>query len=133
MVTWSTGHRDVLRNVAVNQVIHIIEGSTTGGTIDISEGLTFKERETSTSVIESEELSQFVSIGPNPSRGMLYISSEEKIESIQVFEVSGRLRLHQNIDAGEKTLDLSHLSNGAFFVKLIFDHSRVGILQWIKS
>ena len=59
-----------------------------------------------------------ISVFPNPTTGIVnIISHNTKIESISVFDISGKT-LQNNASFAGTTLDLSWLSNGIYFVKI---------------
>jgi len=59
-----------------------------------------------------------ISVFPNPTTGIVNIISQNaKIESISVFDISGKV-LENNTSFAGTTLDLSWLSNGIYFIKI---------------
>ena len=56
------------------------------------------------------------SIYPNPSDGMFSISGEN-IESIEVYDITGRLVMQQNINANNATIDLTNKAKGIYTLK----------------
>jgi len=59
-----------------------------------------------------------ISVFPNPTTGIVNIISQNtKIESISVFDISGKI-LQNNTAFTGNTLDLSWLSNGVYFIKI---------------
>jgi hypothetical protein len=67
----------------------------------------------------SSQIQNFT-IYPNPTNGIVHLSTEEAIESVQVFDVQGRLISEQHeIAANTQTdLDLSFANNGIYIVKI---------------
>ncbi len=53
---------------------------------------------------------------PNPTTGGLRVQAEQVMESIQVFDVMGKLVYQQNADANQVALDLSALQAGVYLV-----------------
>ena len=69
------------------------------------------EGETGISDIETEK----ISIYPNPTSGQLKIENGElRIEKVEIVDVTGKTILM----SGETTIDISHLPNGTYFVKI---------------
>jgi hypothetical protein len=58
------------------------------------------------------------SMFPNPSKGVLNIDSETKIFNVKVFNSEGELVYDRNADSYQMKLDLSHMSNGLYFITL---------------
>lgn len=56
---------------------------------------------------------------PNPSHGIIHIVSEDEIISVEVIDLSGRTVKFFNTD----TIDVSHLSNGLYLLKINTLHS----------
>ncbi len=56
------------------------------------------------------------SIYPNPSNGMFSISGEN-IESIEVYDITGKLVMQQNINASNATIDLTNKAKGVYTLK----------------
>lgn len=56
------------------------------------------------------------SIYPNPSNGMFSISGEN-IESIEVYDITGKLVMQQNINASNATIDLTNKAKGIYTLK----------------
>ncbi len=56
------------------------------------------------------------SIYPNPSDGMFSISGEN-IESIEVYDITGKLVMQQNINADNATIDLTNKAKGIYTMK----------------
>ena len=133
VVTWSTGHRDVLRSVALNQKLYIIEGSTTGGDIEIDEGLTFRARPMTTPTLDVEELARIVNVGPNPLTTHLELSSVEPIQGLRIIDIKGEIHVNHFPKSSELSLDLSLLPAGIYVLEVTLDHNRQGVMKLVKS
>ncbi len=59
-----------------------------------------------------------ISIFPNPTSGLLNINAVEVNSSVDVFNVIGEKVYTNSLVKGNNSIDLSGLSNGAYFVKL---------------
>ena len=67
----------------------------------------------------SENLSQTISIVPNPTRGNLIIVSPKAIiNSVDVFDVRGRKLMSVNYNSTQYALDISSLQSATYFVKI---------------
>ncbi|AZQ65061.1 T9SS type A sorting domain-containing protein [Flammeovirga pectinis] len=61
-----------------------------------------------------------ISIYPNPTSGSVTISSEDKIETILLYDVKGKLYREVSFEGTFKTkIDLSNLNKGVYFIKLM--------------
>jgi hypothetical protein len=57
---------------------------------------------------------------PNPTSGMIHIQHSEKLESIQIFDMVGKLVINQKCAGETETnIDLSNLPNGVYHVKAV--------------
>ncbi len=71
-------------------------------------------------MIEIEErianfyLEKEIKIAPNPTNGKVNIITSSKVESIKVFDYSGK----KILTAFEKEIDLSRFSKGVYFFKI---------------
>ena len=104
--------------------VNILANSTTSvRTVDvlISAGTIIKElhikQDASVGINEMGGFSG-ISIYPNPTSGLVTISSSKSIANIDVFDVTGKLVYCQqnNIKQNITSLDLSNLSNGIYFI-----------------
>lgn len=68
--------------------------------------------------IKTISSSEAVSIFPNPTSGILNINSIDVASSIEIFNVIGEKVYSGNLVKGNNSIDLSVLSNGAYFVKM---------------
>ena len=56
-----------------------------------------------------------IKIYPNPSKGIIQLDHSESLSNIEVYNVEGKLSFK---GLAKKTIDLSHLENGFYFVKI---------------
>ncbi len=87
-----------------------------------------------------DELAADIILSPNPSKGLLHISSNgkfsQKIESIVITNISGQVLLNEVIATEKQSanieLDLKYLTRGFYMVNL---HTTKGIVvkKWIKN
>ena len=104
--------------------VNILANSTTSvRTVDvlISAGSIVKElhikQDASVGINEINNLNK-ISIYPNPTSGLVNISSNQPIANIEVFDVTGKLVYNQqnNTKQTNTEIDLSALSNGIYFI-----------------
>ena len=58
---------------------------------------------------------------PNPTNGMVAISSKIKITEVAVYNSIGQLLYHQQINATDTKVDMTSFATGTYFFKLKFD------------
>lgn len=74
--------------------------------------------------IDTYDLSESLSIYPNPVQSMLHISLKKGSSfpyAIYFYDLYGRQLFHQNLVEPQTSLDLSHLTTQIIFYKLLFD------------
>lgn len=67
-------------------------------------------------VVDVAEENVVNSIYPNPSDGMFNISGEN-IESIEVYDITGKLVMQQQVNANNTTIDLTNKAKGVYTLK----------------
>ena len=68
------------------------------------------------------------SIYPNPTTGLIAINTTEVLESIAIFEITGKQIARYS---AVNTLDLSYLPKGIYIIKL-YSENKVAIQQIMK-
>jgi len=63
-----------------------------------------------------------ITVSPNPSTGKLSVNSSELINSIEIIDAAGQSVLRERINANEKTIDISKLKPGLYFVRINGEH-----------
>lgn len=98
-VNWLSGTEDVYYNVAANQVLDILEGSETLG--------------------NSEYVINELALYPNPTNGIVNFYTSRTLKYFELYDVYGKI-LHSNqIATDSRSIDLSALGSGVYFLKLI--------------
>ena len=69
-------------------------------------------------------------ISPNPTFGNLTIRSKKTIQSVDIYSPLGKKVVRFN--ALQKEINISHLSNGIYIVKILFDDKKSVIRKIIK-
>ena len=62
-----------------------------------------------------ETISNQIKIYPNPSKGIIQLDHTESLTNIEVYNIEGKLSFK---GPAKKTIDLSHLESGFYFVKI---------------
>jgi hypothetical protein len=71
--------------------------------------------------INNPNMDATISIYPNPVKDVVTIRSASQIQSIQLYDVQGRLLQTMVIDKNEYQFNLSERTNGVYFVKITSD------------
>jgi len=101
-ITWLSGVIDIINNVAPNQILNIIEGSTT--------------------LSNDEFTKNDFNIYPNPSSEFVTIKSiKNRDYSLEINDVSGRTILLREIEKSIYKFDTNTLKKGIYFFKIKVD------------
>jgi hypothetical protein len=84
-----------------------------------------------TSISKNELVSSKINVFPNPSNGLISISSPEAISRIQLFGVTGQTILIQ--PNGNNQLDVSSLESGIYFLSITLKEGAVVSKRIIKE
>ena len=71
-----------------------------------------------TQSLSEVELEKMCYLMPNPANNYFKVMSHYTINSIQVFDMVGKLILETNVNNFEKELDISNFSSGTYLVKI---------------
>ena len=111
-VTWPSGTVDILNNVSADQVINVVENSS------------------SLSVNEFNQNS--IRVYPNPVNDILNISSDSQLSEVKLFNVLQQEVLRTNSTQNTQ-LDLSSLNSGIYFLYVKGDNDAKLIRKIIKN
>lgn len=64
------------------------------------------------------EQDQSISVYPNPTKGKVNVSGDFTLQSVQLYDVQGRLLQTQLADDNQTIVDISAHSNGVYFIKV---------------
>lgn len=67
------------------------------------------------------EQDQTISLYPNPTKDKVNISGDFTLQSVQLYDVQGRLLQTQLADGNQTVLDIALQSNGVYFIKVTSD------------
>ncbi len=78
-----------------------------------------------TGTVGISEVAEITSkVYPNPTRNLLNIKSEEKINYIQVYDLTGRVIYNMNVDNSQAVINVSNFNHGVYFLRI---HTQKGI------
>lgn len=86
-----------------------------------------------TSVRRAVDESGVVSVWPNPASSTVTISSSEKISSVIMVDVTGRIVLERIVNSEECTVDVSVLSSGVYFVAVRQEKGDVSVVKLVRE
>lgn len=75
---------------------------------------------------------QALQVYPNPAENNLFISSPEKISNVQIIDVLGKTQMTQSYSIDKVKLDVSTLTPGVYFVKVI-SGSDQKLIRFVKQ
>lgn len=85
-----------------------------------------------TSIVGNESVE--FSISPNPTPGMLYISSPEAIKQVTIFNLLGKIIAEEQVDLSNALqLNLTNQVSGVYVVRLVTENGKVIIRRVIKQ
>lgn len=62
-------------------------------------------------------------IYPNPAYNSVIVTSAKKVKTIEVYSIAGKVVVQELVNNTEHRLDVSHLTNGIYFIKVLFTDS----------
>ncbi len=92
-------------------------------TITVTCDTTYTASFTPLSAIEEESVSG-ISIFPNPTSNMLYITSSETISEIEILNVMGQVVMQMDANGNNAICNVSDLSNGIYFIRIYGNENR---------
>lgn len=78
--------------------------------------------------VEDFDLINF-NVYPNPTTNFITIESTQNIKQVSVYTILGQ----EVIKSNEKTIDVSHLENGMYLIKIVLESGKVNTKQFIKN
>ncbi len=102
-IYWPSGTVDVINNPGINQTIEINEGEALG--------------------TQSETFVEDLALYPNPAKALLYVNTKYNLTDLiySVFDVSGKRVLNGKFSAKTKSINVSALATGAYFLRIMDD------------
>ncbi len=72
-------------------------------------------------------------IAPNPTNDLLTINSNYMLQKVEIFNLAGQVLLSEKTSVKSHLLNLQNLSNGIYFVKIIFENGFIETKKIIKQ
>lgn len=98
-------------NLNTNETLLSVDGSESFSTKTIEFCV---EGSTESTIVSATEMS----IYPNPTSGMLNITSNEEINSVEIFNSIGNTVVSSKVAGNSSAIDMSNLPNGMYFVRV---------------
>ena len=76
---------------------------------------------------------QTINIFPNPSNNVLYIKSNQTIESIFLYDITGKNIINKQTKSNFSQLNISSLKNGVYVLHLVDKNQNITMKQVIKN
>jgi len=115
--------------------VNSLDSLTTGDSVmsyadiyfDYNYPVTTNEAETIFELMGTEDmnLNNQVSIYPNPTKDKFTIQSEDKIQSIEIYDVNGRLMQVTKLNSNQAVQDISKLPKGVYMLKIQSEKSTI--------
>lgn len=77
-----------------------------------------------TTTIDEKADEQAVVLFPNPTSGMVYVESHG-LQEVRVFNMMGQEMIRQSAVNNQTSIDMTHLPEGTYFVKILGSHNAV--------
>lgn len=114
--------------------------SLTVGTSDVTEELTVTAEDTngnwvvytSTLSVGDVEVNLTFNFYPNPVVDLVSLDARESIQAVQVYDLTGRVVLHKNINATKAQLDLGNLQKGVYILEAKIN-DQTAVTKFVKQ
>lgn len=73
-----------------------------------------------------------IKIYPNPTKGIINVNCDNRIKSVQLYDLQGRLLQTSMINETQTTIDISSQSSGVYFLKIVSDKG-IGVQRIIRE
>ncbi|PHR72826.1 MAG: hypothetical protein COA67_03760 [Lutibacter sp.] len=109
-ITWLSGIVDVLFDVAVNQSLTIVEGSSLS--------------------VDEFDVSNLINVYPNPSKNGLFLFNTSKLDrnneyKITVYDSLGKLILEKDLNLVDASINLEKYNKGIYFLQVKSDKQTI--------
>ncbi len=91
---------------------------------------TVYRKETTASISENPG-EALIAIFPNPSKGVLNITYEEKVSEMRIYDLTGKL--HDSFTNTDGAVEISQLNAGMYFLELVLENGGKIIAEFIKE
>jgi hypothetical protein len=79
-----------------------------------------------------DKLNKLFQIYPNPAGDSVFLESQNRIESVSIYDMMGRQVMYQPVDALHSELDISYLASGQYLCSAVVD-GQAGMYKIIKQ
>ena len=78
-------------------------------------------------------LNEVVRLSPNPSNGLLTISSESNFTKVELLSITGQILLQESVNSKTHQLQLQNFAEGIYFVKVCYTNGASVTKKVIKQ
>jgi hypothetical protein len=118
----SGGHGNILLKMQTQDTLFVNDMVSNNANIffDFNFPITTNNAETTFAVLSTEEFNtnQGIKLYPNPTKDHVYIEAAAVIESVEIYDVQGRVVSKENYKIKNVELNLSNQAKGIYFVKI---------------
>jgi hypothetical protein len=125
-IIWPSGHVDKFYSLDADQVIDIVEGSSTNGVITPADDVHIIS---STDNIKNSNL---IILYPNPVIDQLHIDSKVAFKQLKIYDQNGKMVLSQNNPQKRDVINVSNLASGIYFMRLLDANGNREVIKWVK-
>ena len=88
---------------------------------------------TTTNINDISYLNEVIGVSPNPTNNIITITSRFDFEKVDLLSITGQVLIHENVNANNLTLTTDNLSNGIYFVKVVYPNGLSTVKKVIKQ
>ncbi|MCL1942167.1 MAG: T9SS type A sorting domain-containing protein, partial [Candidatus Azobacteroides sp.] len=97
------------------------------------EGIVQQQNEGAAGIKRNETNASKVDVSLNRNTSMLMVSSDDRMNRLEIYSVSGNLVKNKSVQGYECSLDLSGLSSGIYLLKVFCDGNEIVVKKFVKG
>lgn len=74
-----------------------------------------------------------VGLYPNPTTSQVTVTSTKSIQTVELYDLSGRMLDRMSVNGTQATVNVSHLANGVYFAKIYTEDQKATVSKFIKQ
>jgi len=86
-----------------------------------------------TGINDINYLNEVVEVSPNPSNGLVTVTSRFDFEKIELLSVTGQVLLSETVNAKTRELNLTDLLEGIYFVRVVYPNGLSTVKKVVKQ
>ena len=80
---------------------------------------------------EVENLNE-ISISPNPTKGLIHLTGDDKIQGARIFSANGQ-KIAEVIEQDLQTIDLTQFENGVYLIQILSKENKMQVFRVVKQ